>query len=320
MSLMSIRLETPRDFGVVERLTLAAFGNFTYPDGSRDPEICEHYLVHTMRDCGAFIPELAFVGEIDGEITANIMYTKSKVVRADNSVTETITFGPVSVKPELQKQGLGSEIIRHSLSAARMLGYGAVIILGHPAYYPRFGFSRAEKFGLSVASHGDEVFDGAFMALELRDGYLGLGGGEWHEDKVFDINHAEFGAWNKEFMAIDDYITNQQESIRPILSKVLSIIREELPNATEIISWQMPTFWHGRNLIHFAAQKNHLGVYPGSEAVEHFLPQLIGYKTSKGAIQFPYKGFGDAQLKLIADIAAWCAAHIDGGYMELYRK
>ena len=309
MSFMNIRLETRMDFGVVERLTLAAFGSFTYPDGSRDPEIREHYLVHIMRDRDAFIPELAFVGEIDGEITANIMYTKSKVVRADSSVTETITFGPVSVKPELQKQGLGSEIIRHSLSAARMLGYGAVIILGHPEYYPRFGFSRAEKFGLSVASHSDEVFDGAFMALELRDGYLSTGGGVWHEDKVFDINQAEFDTWNKGFMAIDDYIANQPEGIRPLLCKVLSIIRAVLPNATEKISWQMPTFWQGRNLFHFAAQKNHLGVYPGADAVEHFLPRLIGYKTSRGAIQFPYKDFGDAQLKLIADIAAWCASH-----------
>ena len=75
---------------------------------------------------------------------------------------------------------------------------------------------------------------------------------------------------------------------------------------TEKISWQMPTFWKERNIIHFAAQKNHLGIYPGEKAMEHFTPQLAGYKTSKGAVQFPYKAFGKQELDLIEEIAAWC--------------
>ena len=68
----------------------------------------------------------------------------------------------------------------------------------------------------------------------------------------------------------------------------------------------MPTYWQGRNLIHFAAQKNHLGIYPGAEAMEYFDPRLSGYKTSKGAIQFPYKTFRKEQYELVAEIAAWC--------------
>ena len=58
--------------------------------------------------------------------------------------------------------------------------------------------------------------------------------------------------------------------------------------------------------IHFATQKNHLGIYPGTDAVTYFAPRLTGYKTSKGTIQFPYKTLGAEQLKLIAEIAAWC--------------
>lgn len=105
---------------------------------------------------------------------------------------------------------------------------------------------------------------------------------------------------------IDKYIASQPESLQILLLNVRMAIRQVLPDATEKISWQMPTFWQGRNLIHFAAQKNHLGIYPGAEAMKHFAPRLTGYKTSKGAIQFPYKSFGAEQIKLITEIAAWC--------------
>ncbi len=106
--------------------------------------------------------------------------------------------------------------------------------------------------------------------------------------------------------AIDEYIKAQPEHIQSLLTEVCQTIRQSLPDATEKTSWSMPTFWRGRNLIHFAAQKNHLGIYPGAEAMVHFAPRLAGYKTSKGAIQFPYKSFGAEQLALISEIAAWC--------------
>ncbi|MDR1588605.1 MAG: DUF1801 domain-containing protein [Oscillospiraceae bacterium] len=108
---------------------------------------------------------------------------------------------------------------------------------------------------------------------------------------------------------IDDYIATQSEAIQPLLKSVLKTLRKTLPAATEKISWQMPTFWKGQNLIHFAAQKNHLGIYPGAAAMEHFAPRLTQYKTSKGAVQFLYKSFGEEQLALVAEIAEWCGAH-----------
>jgi uncharacterized protein YdhG (YjbR/CyaY superfamily) len=104
----------------------------------------------------------------------------------------------------------------------------------------------------------------------------------------------------------DEYIFNQPANIQALLLEVRRIIREALPDATEKMSYSMPTYWQGRNLIHFAAQKNHLGIYPGADAMEHFAPRLSGYKTSKGAIQFPYKTFGNEQYEFIAEIAAWC--------------
>ena len=68
----------------------------------------------------------------------------------------------------------------------------------------------------------------------------------------------------------------------------------------------MPTWWQGHNIIHFAAQKKHIGLYPGPEAVVQFAEKLdqAGYKYSKGSIQIPYSD--DLPLNLIAEIASWC--------------
>ena len=103
---------------------------------------------------------------------------------------------------------------------------------------------------------------------------------------------------------IDDYIASQAEEVRPLLNKVRDAIRAVLPNARERISWRMPTFWDGHNIIHFAAFKKHIGIYPGSEAIERFSDRLAEYETSKGAIRLPYDK--PLPLELIAEIAKWC--------------
>ena len=102
---------------------------------------------------------------------------------------------------------------------------------------------------------------------------------------------------------IDDYIAKQDESIRPILQKVRETIREALPDATEKIAWNMPTFWMGENIIHFCAHKNHLGLHPGLHDENPFQERLIGYKYNKGSIHFPYDKSIDYDL--IADIVRW---------------
>ncbi len=87
---------------------------------------------------------------------------------------------------------------------------------------------------------------------------------------------------------IDDYISTFSPEIQKILTEIRGIIREAAPEATEKISWQMPTFYLNGNLVHFAGHKGHVGFYPGAEGISHFLEKLGQYKTSKGAVQFPY--------------------------------
>ena len=103
---------------------------------------------------------------------------------------------------------------------------------------------------------------------------------------------------------IDEYIAFQDELTRPYLQAVREAIRRAVPEAQERISWSMPTFWDGRNVIQFAASKKHLGLYPGPEAVKEFQDRLADYETSKGTIRLPYRE--PVPLELIADIAKWC--------------
>lgn len=87
---------------------------------------------------------------------------------------------------------------------------------------------------------------------------------------------------------VEEYIRQAPAENRPLLEKVRDIIRATVPEGTkETIAYRMPTYRYNGNLIHFALFKNHLGIYPGAEAVEHFSEEIEGYKTSKGAIQFP---------------------------------
>ena len=108
---------------------------------------------------------------------------------------------------------------------------------------------------------------------------------------------------------IDAYIAVQPETIQPTLHAMRDVLKKTLPDAQERISWRMPTFWKGKNIVHFAAFKAHIGLYPGAAAIAHFADRLSDYHTSKGAIRFPISQ--PIPLTLIAEIAGWCYAAIE---------
>lgn len=110
---------------------------------------------------------------------------------------------------------------------------------------------------------------------------------------------------------IDEYISLQSEAVQPLLRQARDTIRAAIPDAEERISWSMPTWWKGWNLIHFAASKKHLGLYPGPEAVKAFADRLGACETSKGTVRIPYDCA--LPLDLIADIARWCYENNTGG-------
>ena len=103
---------------------------------------------------------------------------------------------------------------------------------------------------------------------------------------------------------IDEYIAAQEEGIQPVLREVRALLQSALPEAEERISWSMPTYRKGRNILHFAASKKLLGLYPGGEAAAVFADELAAYDTSKGTVRLPYGEPLPADL--IRRIAKWC--------------
>lgn len=94
-------------------------------------------------------------------------------------------------------------------------------------------------------------------------------------------------ASKKAFKTIDEYIATFPKNVQVILEKLKQVIRDSAPEAKEAISYQMPTFKLKGNLVHFAAYKKHIGLYPTPSAIETFKEELSDYETSKGAIRFP---------------------------------
>ncbi len=188
---IKIRLEEPADYRTVEELTRDAFW------GMSRPGCDEHLLAHKLRKVAAFVPELDFVAEVDGKIVGNIIYSKAKVLDDAGTEHEVLTFGPISVLPEYQSQGIGQALLRHTIAEAKRLGYRAILFFGHPDYYPRVGFKRASEFGIVTAS--GKSFD-AFMAMPLLDGALDGITGRFYEDPVFeDLPPEEVDEFDKGF-------------------------------------------------------------------------------------------------------------------------
>ncbi|MDR1002601.1 MAG: DUF1801 domain-containing protein [Oscillospiraceae bacterium] len=108
---------------------------------------------------------------------------------------------------------------------------------------------------------------------------------------------------------IDQYISEQPEELQKLLSQIRQTIHAAAPNAEERISWQMPTFWQGENLIHFAVSSKHIGLYPGGEATVVFAERLKDYSYSKGTIRLPLDKPID--FDLIADITRWRVEQVE---------
>lgn len=196
MDTISIRLEEEKDYRIVEELTREAFWK-----NERIEKIgvgcTEHYMVHALRKKGG-IKELDFVAEINGKVVGHVIYSKAYILQPNSKKKDVINFGPLSVLPAYQKQGVGSALMYYSIECAKKLGYGAILFFGHPTYYPRFGFVEAKEFGITTA-RGDNY--PAFMAMELKKGYLKGISGKYIEAPIYneDLTKEQAKEYDKNF-------------------------------------------------------------------------------------------------------------------------
>lgn len=187
---ITIRRENEKDFRVVEELTRAAFWNLYVPGCN------EHFVLHNLRKHNDFIPELDLVAEKEGQIVGNIVYSRGIIEDSQGIKTPVISFGPVSVPPGLQKQGIGSALINHTIDIARSLGYPAVCIYGDPRYYSRFGFRCAERYDIQTS---DGKFAWALLALELQPNVLAKMPGRFIESAAYAVDESQFAEYESTF-------------------------------------------------------------------------------------------------------------------------
>jgi putative acetyltransferase len=165
--LLTIRNETASDREAVFRVESQAFG--------RDVEA---ELVDALHDGGHVL--LSLVAEEDGEIVGHIMFSPM-TIESETAIYTAVCLAPVAVAPSHQRRGIGSALIEASLAQLHEAGHGAVFLMGHPSYYPRFGFRPARDFNVHYEDDRD-----AFMAIELRPGALGGVSGQARFAEEFD--------------------------------------------------------------------------------------------------------------------------------------
>jgi putative acetyltransferase len=150
--MIHIRPENPEDIVRIDELTRLAFQG-----------VDEANLIAAIRDSTYFVPELSLVAVDDDRVVGHILFSLITIESSEKSV-EALALAPMAVLPEYQNRGIGTLLVQHGLAACKKLGYSIVIVVGHPEYYPRFGFTPARDCGIKAPF---EVPDEAFMVLEL---------------------------------------------------------------------------------------------------------------------------------------------------------
>ena len=174
------------------------------------PGCDEHYLVHRIWNEPSYIPEISLDAKDDKKIVGVILYTKCRV-ETENGDVEVLTFGPLCVDPMYQKNGIGANLLKESISLAKDKGYIAILICGVPTYYPKFGFKTADTFGIKMPDGSN--FE-AFMGYELQENSLLKVQGKFYEPDILDcdIHDAEY---MKEVEAFDQKFPPMERKVVP---------------------------------------------------------------------------------------------------------
>ena len=190
---IQIRRETPADYRAVEELTREAFWNVYRPGCS------EHYVVHCLRDRPEFVPELDLVMERNGELIGHVLYVRAEIQADDGRRIPVMAFGPISIRPDCQRQGLGKVLLDESLERARALGAGAICIEGNIGFYGKSGFVTASPRGIHYFAEPREAEVPYFLVKELREGYLTGVTGIYRPPEGYFVEEADVERFDTQF-------------------------------------------------------------------------------------------------------------------------
>ena len=205
----SIRLEEEKDYEKVENLVRDAFWNVYRPGAY------EHYIVHNLREDASFIEDLAYVMEKDNEIIGHINYSKGILnlykenrygvdIKLSEGSEDAVVLGPIAIDSKHQKQGYGSELIKHTLKLAKSMNTPFIFVIGDENYYSRFGFESASKYNfyLDGTDHNEE--NPFFMIMLLNKNNCSFKNvdydkGIFYNPKVFNVDENEVNEFDKNF-------------------------------------------------------------------------------------------------------------------------
>ncbi len=163
MSTIQVRQENPEDIRAIDVVHLSAFEG--------DDEVG---LIDSLRASSGFIADLSLVAEFNGRIVGHVLLTRVRLLKGkEKEGLDILALAPMAVVPSQSHRGIGSELVKAAIDKARTLGHKAIVVVGHPEFYQRFGFKSASKLGLETNL---AVSDDLVTVMELINGTLSGGG------------------------------------------------------------------------------------------------------------------------------------------------
>jgi len=188
-----IRLERKEEHREVENLIREAFWNVYRPG------CLEHYVIHQLRNDPAFVPELDFVMEKDGQLIGQNMFMRAAIKADDGRVIPIMTMGPICICNALKRKGYGKILLDYSLEKAKELGCGALCFEGNIGFYGKSGFTYASRFGIRYHGLPEGADASFFLCKELIPGYLDGVTGEYAPPQGYFVNEEEAEAFDRAF-------------------------------------------------------------------------------------------------------------------------
>lgn len=152
--MIKIRAEKAEDYTVIDEINSSAFKGES-----------EGKLIRAIRESEWFVPELSLIAEWHEEVVGHILFSEV-MIQTENKQVPTLALAPMAVSPRHQKQGIGSLLVQQGLEKAQQFGYEHVVVLGHPNFYPKFGFVSSVSKGIEPPF---PVPEEVFMVLELKE-------------------------------------------------------------------------------------------------------------------------------------------------------
>jgi len=188
-----IRLERKEEHREVENLIREAFWNVYRPG------CLEHYVINQLRSDEAFVPELDFVMEKDGQIIGQNMFMHAEIKADDGRTVPIMTMGPICITPELKRKGYGKILLDYSLEKAAELGCGAVCFEGNIDFYGKSGFTYASEFGIRYDGLPEGADASFFLCKELTPGFLDGITGVYGPPEGYFVDEAAAEEFDRQF-------------------------------------------------------------------------------------------------------------------------